>query len=154
MAGRFSDEFDRSFHLAKDKERGRTYNITIVDDQQSILTWERDQNFPDVIQVRLKDKLFPNQKAIFRLTYSIKVPNAKFTGFGYGDKGKMTLKNCFLTPARYENSTFVKYNNLNLDDCVNALSDFDLNIKIPSNLVVDKSASRIVTGKQIGRAHV
>lgn len=137
MAGRFSDEFDRSFHLAKDKERGRTSNITIIDEQQSILTWERDNNFPDVIQVRLKEKLFPNQKAIFRLTYSIKVPSAKFTGFGYNDQGKMTLKNCFLTPARYENSSFVKYNNLNLDDSANALSNFELNLKIPANLVLD-----------------
>ncbi|WP_412476545.1 aminopeptidase [Flavobacterium sp. TBRC 19031] len=143
MAGRFSDEFERSFHLAKEKERGRTSNITIVDDQQSILTWERDNNFPDVIQVRLKEKLLPNQKATFKLTYFIKVPSAKFTGFGYGDKGKMNLKNCFLTPARYENGAFVKHNNLNLDDIANAISDYDLEIKIPSNLVVDTDLNEV-----------
>ena len=62
MAARFSDEFERSFHLAKEKERGRTSNINIIDETKVLLTWERDENFPDVIQIRLKEKLLPNQK--------------------------------------------------------------------------------------------
>jgi hypothetical protein len=143
LAQRFSDEFDRSFHLAKDKERGGTENITVIDKNQSILSWERDDNFPDVIQIRLKEKLLPNQKAAFRLTYSIKVPADKFTGFGYGENGKMNLKNCFLTPSRYENGAFVKNSNLNLDDVSNALSDFDLSLKIPNHLVVDSDLNEL-----------
>jgi hypothetical protein len=143
LAQRFSDEFDRSFHLAKDKERGGTQNITVIDKNQSILSWERDDNFPDVIQIRLKEKLLPNQKAAFRLTYSIKVPADKFTGFGYGENGKMNFKNCFLTPSRYENGAFVKNSNLNLDDVSNALSDFDLSLKIPNHLVVDSDLNEL-----------
>lgn len=143
LARRFSDEFERPYHLAKDREHGRTTNITVIDHNQSILSWERDENYPDVIQVRLKEKLLPNQKATFRLTYAIKIPSDKFTGFGYGDKGKMTLKNCFLMPSRYENGSFIKSNNLNLDDAANGLSDFDINLKIPSHLVVDTDLNEV-----------
>nr|WP_284651613.1 aminopeptidase [Flavobacterium buctense] len=137
LAKRFSDEFERSFHLAEDKERGKTDNITVIDQNQLMLTWERDENYPDVVQVRLREKLLPNQKATFHLTYSVKIPSDKFTKYGYGDNGKMNLKNCFLIPARYENKAFVKYSNLNLDDAANALSDYDLEIKTEGKSVLN-----------------
>ena len=128
MAARFSDEFERSFHLAKEKERGRTSAISIND-----FTWQRDKNYPDVIVLSLKEKLFPNQKVIVNLTYSVKIPSDTFTKFGYNENGSMYLKNCFLLPTRYENHNFIKYNNLNLDDCANSISDYEINIKIPKN---------------------
>lgn len=143
LAGRFSDEFERSFHLAQDKERGQTDNITVIDQNLSILTWERDENYPDVVQIRLREKLLPNQKATLKLTYFVKVPNAEFTQFGYAANGKMNLKNCFMIPARYENKAFVKYSNLNLDDAANALTDYDLNISVPANLAVNSDLNEI-----------
>lgn len=143
LAERFSDEFVRNFHLAQDKERGQTDNITIIDSNQSMLTWERDDKYPDVIQIRLREKLLPNQKMTLKLTYFVKIPSDKFTSYGYGDDGKMTLKNCFLIPARYENKAFVKYSNLNLDDAANAPSDYDLDIRIPVNLAVNSDLNEI-----------
>ena len=134
MAERFSDEFERSFHLAKENDRGRTSNFTAIDQNKSFLTWERDENHPDVIQIRLREKLLPNQKIKLTLTYLVKIPSDKFTEYGYGDNAKMNLKNCFLIPARYDNHGFVKYNNLNLDDCPNALSNYEIEIKLPENL--------------------
>ena len=143
LAARFSDEFERSFHLAKEKERGRTSNINIIDETKVLLTWERDENFPDVIQIRLKEKLLPNQKATFTLNYTVKIPSDKFTKYGYGENGKMYLKNCFLVPARYENKAFAKYDNLNLDDCANGLSDYDVEIKIPKNFDLESDLKEI-----------
>jgi len=133
LAARFSDEFERGFHLAKEKERGRTSNINILNENNTLLSWERDKNYPDVIQIRLKDKLLPNQKTILMLSYNVKIPSDRFTKYGYGENGKMYLKNCFLLPARYENKAFVKYDNLNLDDCANSLSNFEVEINVPEN---------------------
>ncbi|MFT3687294.1 MAG: hypothetical protein QM783_20625 [Phycisphaerales bacterium] len=132
LAARFSDEFERAFHLAKEKDRGRTFDITITDSNIA-LQWKRDEKVADVIEVQLKDKLLPNEKATISLRYKIKIPNDRFTKYGYGENGKMYLKNCFLAPARYENHAFIKYNNLNLDDCANAVCDYDLEIKAASN---------------------
>ena len=120
--------------LAQDKERGKTDNITVIDPNQLMLTWERDENYADVIQIRLREKLLPQQKATFKLTYTVKIPSDKFTSYGYGENGKMHLKNCFLIPARYEDKGFVKYNNLNLDDAANSLTDYEMDIKITGNL--------------------
>lgn len=137
LAARFSDEFERSFHLAKEKDRGRTSNIAVEtggEYEKTALNWQRDEKVPDVISVQLKEKLFPNQKITIELRYHVKIPNDRFTKYGYDDRGKMYLKNFFLTPARYENHAFVKYNNLNLDDIANAISDYDLSIRSPQGI--------------------
>lgn len=133
LAARFSDEFERSFHLAREKERGRTNNITISESGKSALFWERDPKIQDVILVKLSEKLPPNQKVTFSLRYSVKIPSDRFTKYGYAENGNMYLKNCFLYPARYENHEFVKYNNLNLDDCASSVSDYDIEVKITQN---------------------
>ena len=134
LAERFSDEFYREFHLASEKERGSTNNLTIIDNSNLFLSWKRPKTNSDFIAVELRAKLAPNQKIVLHLTYSVKIPSDQFTKYGYSEDGGMNLKNWFLTPARYENHDFVKYNNNNLDDISNAVSDFDIDLKIPKNV--------------------
>lgn len=129
LGKRFSDEFVRNFQLASDKERGNTNSIIIFQEDKTFLSWNRVLDKPDLIEVQLKNKLFPNEKVVLNLSYFVKIPNDKFTKYGYNSDGEMNLKNWFLTPARFENNNFVKYSNNNLDDSANALSDFELTIK-------------------------
>ncbi len=147
LARRFSDEFERSFHLADEKERGRTNNITILDENKTFLTWERDENYPDVVQVRLRNKLAPQQKILLSLTYLVKIPSNRFTKFGYGKDGKMNLKNWYLTASRFENHNFVKYSHINLEDNANAVSDFDLEMTIPSHLDLNTDLNEVTKSK-------
>jgi len=133
LAKRFSDEFYRGFHLAKEEERGGTNNLSISNPAKTSLSWERTEKNPDYIIVKLGYKLAPGQKTTLHLTYVVKVPSSKFTNYGHSENGGMNLKNWFLTPARYENHSFVKYNNFNLDDIANAFSDFDIEFIIPKN---------------------
>ncbi|WP_423912353.1 aminopeptidase [Flavobacterium sp.] len=136
LAKRFSDEFYRGFHLAKEEERGRTQNITIIDENKLFLSWQRNTTTPDVITVKLREKLAPNQITILQLTYTVKIPSDRFTKFGYDDIDGLNLKNWYLTPARYQNHHFITYNNENLEDVVNAISDYDIELKIPKNYSV------------------
>ena len=134
LAKRFSDEFYRGFHLATEKERGNTNILTVTATNKKNLSWERTEKNPDLIIVKLGEKLAPNQKITLHFTYFIKVPSDKFTHYGYTERGGMYLRNWFLTPARYENHSFVKYSNLNLDDIANATSNFDIILRIPNNI--------------------
>ncbi|WP_317044953.1 gluzincin family metallopeptidase [Flavobacterium alvei] len=134
LAKRFSDEFYRGFHLASEKERGNTTNLNIATADKKNLFWERTEKNPDIIIVQLDKKLAPNQKIVLHFTYIIKVPSDKFTHYGYTERGGMYLRNWFLTPARYENHSFVKNSNLNLDDIANAVSNFDILFRIPKNI--------------------
>ena len=147
LAKRFSDEFIRNFHLAKDKEKGSTENITILDENKSFLTWKRTEECPDLIELNLNSKLAPNQKVKLFLTYVVKVPHDIFTEYGYGENGEMNLKNWYLTPSRYENHAFIKYSNANLDDIANGISDYDIEIKIPSNFELSSDLNEVSKSK-------
>ena len=120
LGKRFSDEFIRNFHLASPKERGNTSNLTVFEENKTFLNWKRLEEKIDVIEIGLKNKLLPNEKIILNLSYFIKIPSDKFTKYGYDSNGNMNLKNWFLVPTRYENGSFIKYPNNNLDDIANA----------------------------------
>lgn len=137
LGKRFSDEFVRSFHLATEEERGSTNSISIVDDNKSLLSWNRPDYYPDLVDVQLKKKIPPHDKATITLTYILKIPNDKFTKYGFNSDNEMVLKNCFLSPARFENHHFVMYNNLNLDDIANSLCNYDVKITIPNGFVLN-----------------
>ena len=134
LGKRFSDEFYRGFHLASEAERGRTSNLTILNEEKLFLSWHRTKINPDYITVDLREKLAPNQKVTLYLTYFSKIPSNKFTKYGYAPNGDLNLKNWFLSPARYENKAFVKYSNSNLDDIANGLCDYTIHFKIPKGL--------------------
>ncbi|MFD1602227.1 aminopeptidase [Flavobacterium artemisiae] len=136
LAKRFSDEFYRGFHLAKAADRGNTTILNLTDTDFTALEWERTDKNPDYIIVRLNQKLAPNEKINLHLTYISKIPNEKFTHYGFDQKGGMALKNWFLTPARFENHSFIKYNNFNLDDIANGTSDYEVEIKVPNQYTI------------------
>ncbi len=136
LALRFSDEFYRGFHLAKEEERGKTSKITILNKDHLFFSWNRARKHPDLIVVNLPNKLAPNQKIDLELNYNVKIPNNKFTKYGYDDFGNINLKSWFLTPARYENHAFVRYSNENLDDIANAICHFDVELKLSSDFAI------------------
>nr|WP_100433645.1 aminopeptidase [Flavobacterium sp. 1] len=146
LGKRFSDEFYNKFHLASANELGGTINLIIEDTDQKGFVWERSKKNPDYITIKLNNTLLPNQKVKLHLTYIEKIPSDKFTKYGYFEKYGMHLKNWFLTPARYENKGFIKYSNENLDDIANAVSDFDIDLKIngknavTTDLTIDRLA--------------
>lgn len=143
LAKRFSDEFYKGFHLAKAVDRGKTTIINLTETNFSALEWERSAQNPDYIVVKLDRKLFPNEKIDLHLNYIVKIPNDKFTRFGFDQNGGMALRNWFLSPARFENGLFVKYNNFNLDDIANAVSDYEVEIKIPNQYSITTDLNSI-----------
>ena len=143
LARRFSDEFVRSFHLAAEKERGKTDNITFIDENKSILSWIRFRNKPDIIEIQLKNKLLPHQELKLTISYTVKIPNDKFSKYGYSDNGNFNLKNWFLTPSRFENHGFIKNSNVNLDDINNGLSNFEIEFKIPQEYTLISDLNQV-----------
>src|SRR5690606_30701276 len=98
LAKRFAEEFNRGLHLAKDRERGHTWIKSIVADDYTGLDWERVGN-RDIIAVDLQEVLGPGESIELFLTYTIKLPSAKFTSYGYTSGGAYNLKDWYLTPA-------------------------------------------------------
>jgi hypothetical protein len=155
LGNRFSDEFVRNFHLAKEEDRGFTTDLTFIDQDKMFLDWNRISNHLDLIELTLRNSILPRQKFSIFITYKIKLPSDKFTGYGFTDKGGFMLKDWLLTPARFSNGSFVQYSNVNLDDSANAISDYQIDFAIPKSyeLVTDlntlsKTDSKVVLSGQ------
>ena len=148
LAKKFSDEFIRSFHLAKEDERGYTRIKNIIDTDYQSIVWSRPKNKIDLVKLELNKPILPCSKATFNLTYLVKIPDAKFTKYGYNNDGSWLLKNWHLNPARYENKQFVEQSNENLDDIPNAFSDFEIEIELPKNYFLSSNLNEIVTNEE------
>ena len=131
LAKRFSDEYVRAFHIADDKDRGGT-TVTSATANGQPLKWSRPEAHPDIIDIEVNIPIYPNGKFIMLFEYEVKLPDDRFTRYGVDDDGNFILKNWYLTPARYEAHSFVKYSNENLDDIANAVSDYEVTLSVPS----------------------
>jgi len=148
LAKRFSDEFVRSFHLAKNPERGSTKDLGMVNERGEILEFARLDKHPDIVQVYLREKLAPGEKTVIRMQYVSKIPSAKFTRFGYSNDGGYYLKDWFLTPARYDNHEFVRYSNVGIDDIANGISDYDVEFLSDKKLDVDSDLDLVLAASE------
>ena len=84
LGKRFSDEYVRNFHLAPDSERGST-TITKILINDSLTNWNRANNHLDIIEIALENTLQPLESIKINIEYELKIPNSKFTRFGYSD---------------------------------------------------------------------
>ncbi len=132
LAKRFAEEFKRSLHLAKDRERGYTQVVSIVNNAYEGLDWNRVGN-KDVIRVQLQSALAPGDSIQLFFTYSIKLPHTKFTSFGFNPNGEYALKDWYFTPAVYSQE-WKLYNNMDLNDLYTDITNTSINLTYPEKL--------------------
>ncbi|MBQ0737770.1 metalloprotease [Aquimarina celericrescens] len=130
LAKRFAEEFSRKFHYAPDYERGGTIIRNLQNLQKKDLAWKRPEGFPDIIQIPLKENLLPGEAYTLQLNYQVKLPNDKFTRYGYSDQ-KFKLKYWMLVPSVYTDKGWEIYSNKNLNDLFSPLVDVEIEFTHP-----------------------
>lgn len=130
LAERFSDEFYRAFHFAKDKDKGYT-QINSLETLNQKSSWARVPKKVDLIKIDLEQEALPNDSVSIHLDYILKLPNARFTKFGFNKEGQWLMKYILLTPAYFSNGVFATQCNENLDDIANAPMDYKVHFTIP-----------------------
>ena len=83
LAKRISDEYSRSFSFAQKKQRGSTLIKTVI--SKNIESWKRSEDAIDIIKLNLKKPISKGDSIEIEINYSIKLPDSKFTGYGYDD---------------------------------------------------------------------
>ncbi len=152
LAKRFSEEFKKNLHLAKDEERGATSIVSFVDDNYLGLLWKRTSG-SDIIQVKLREPLLPQAKVKLFITYTVKLPPQKYTPYGYSAKKGYYLKDWYLSPAVY-NGKWQLYSNKNLEDLHTGMTNTTVNLIYPkeffhaSNFKTNSDSS-FPNGKQV-----
>ena len=104
----FQQRFDRSFHWAREDERGYTINLEILCNGKP-LAFERIDY--DVLRVVLQGT--EEDLTELELNYSLKLPSSKFTGYGIDERGTLVLKNTLILPIPLEKGSSQVYHHQN-----------------------------------------
>lgn len=149
LAKRFAENFNSSFHFEKDENRGRNLiqNISRKDGRKVL--WERGSEL-DIIRLPLAEPLAPGESQEFILQYQVKLPDDKFTRYGYSKFGDYKLRYWFIAPAVYD-GRWHAYSNKDTDDFFMLPSDFDITLNVPEEYKVFselEQSSEIITRHQ------
>lgn len=140
LARRFTDYFEKKFHLAPDDDRGYTQIDRIANDREP-LQYSRPEENPDILKVILKEPLPQGSSISLKLDYKVVLPDARFTDYGVTRSGDYNLRYWFISPAVYDHG-WQFYSNKNLNDRYFPPTDITLNFSIPKgfNLITDLTA--------------
>ncbi|MBT8267057.1 MAG: metalloprotease [Bacteroidia bacterium] len=143
LAKRFAEEYSTKFHFAKNEDRGFTAIISIQNESTE-LSYERLQKHPDVIKVVLSETLKPGESYKLNLSYIIKLPNDKFTGYGISPFQELNLKYWYITPAVFDGQWHY-FSNKDLNDLYVPKADITLQFEFPRNYVLTSELDLIET---------
>ncbi|WP_209272326.1 M1 family aminopeptidase [Wenyingzhuangia aestuarii] len=99
LAKRLLEDYKTDFYFSKNNDRGYSLIHQITSNQQEA-NFHSPHHLQDLVFVNLSNPLFPNDSTSLDIRYTIKIPNAKFTGSG--KKGiDFYLEDWHITPAIY-----------------------------------------------------
>ncbi|CAM1373097.1 Aminopeptidase [Tenacibaculum litopenaei] len=128
LAKRFIEDYQKEFHFSTSKDRGYS-NIKnlAVNYQQVPFSTVKDQE--DIVKITLNRPLFPKDSVQITMLYELRVPNARFTGYGKTKSG-YHLRFWNIVPAVYKNG-WQLMSNLNLDDLYQDVANYDIHLQLP-----------------------
>lgn len=132
LGERFSEDFLKRFHFAKDDELGSTDIKSMLNSSATPISWERYKGIADIIKISLSSPLYPGEQTTFSLSYQVKIPDEKFTRYGFYKNGDIILKYWYIAPAVYDTKWQV-YSHKNLDDLYAPTANYKINLTIPTS---------------------
>ncbi|WP_196885135.1 aminopeptidase [Aureivirga sp. CE67] len=130
LSDRLLEDYERKFYFATKSELGYTKINNISSDFMD-LHWKEVKDNEDILEVSLPKPLLPNEEISIFFTYKVKLPDDKFTDYGWG-RNKFNLRYWYLVPAIYENHDWILMNNLNMDDLYMDYADYIVNFTVPN----------------------
>ena len=144
LSKRFIEDFRKDLYFSRKKNLGYSDIKSItVNYENSDFNIVKNQS--DILEIPLKNSLKPNDSVEISATYIIKVPNSKFTGYGFNKNG-YHLRYWYLAPVVYDKGWQIM-SNLNLDDLYEYPTDFKINLNVPKELIVESNLYQYETKK-------
>lgn len=134
LAKRFIENYSNTFHFANEKHRGSA-KINSFSVNYDLVTWEITAKNPDILKINLKQSLKPKESIKIIATYTLKIPNDKFTNYGVNKTG-YNLRYWYLIPAVFDGKWHLQ-NNLDMDDLYVDYTNYLINIKVPKDYVLN-----------------
>jgi hypothetical protein len=140
LSKRFIEDFRKDLYFAKEEDLGSS-EIKNISVNYNSINYNELKDKKDILQLFLKKALKPKESATINITYVIKIPNARFTGYGFYKNG-YRLRYWYITPVIYKNG-WQFMSNLNLDDLFEDNTTFNIELKTPKALSLTSSLKQI-----------
>ena len=141
MAKRAIEEYDRKIHISNKKKLGSSA-IASISASSEELAWERLINQQDIIRIILKRPLGVSKRISLNINYLIKLPDAKFTGYGR-DNDQINLRYWNLSLSPFFNQEWQNYRNLNITDYSIQLANYDVRFTSSKRLNIFSNLNNI-----------
>ncbi len=148
LGKRFVENHNKKFFFAKDKDRGETNIKNIVLNHQTV-DWNRPKDYTDAISIEFKKALLPRDSIDIELSYTVKIPHAKFTSYGVENK-TYNLRYWYLQPAVY-NQSWQLIHHLDMDDLYQNQTDYTVTLLVPQ---IYKVASNLNISKETKNRYI
>jgi len=135
LAKRLVEEYNRSFYLSKKSKRGATV-IESLQVNGKAHDWERPKNQIDIIKVTLEEEITKGSVVKLQIAYTLKLADAKFTGYGITDDETYYLENIFLSIAWQNSKEWAPISHLDLEDIPNSEGDYKIDFSLPNKLEI------------------
>ena len=135
LAKRLVEEYNRSFYLSKKSKRGATV-IESLQVNGKTYDWERHKNQIDIIKVTLGEEITKGSVVKLQITYTLHLPDAKFTGYGITDDETYYLENVFFSIAWQNSKEWAPLSHLDLEDIPNSEGDYNIVFSLPNKLEI------------------
>ncbi|MGX9987101.1 aminopeptidase [Soonwooa purpurea] len=116
----------KDLYFAKANELGALRNLHIEGANNSK---DYEQLNEEFLYFYLDKMLAPKEAITINLTYEIKLPNVKFTGYGVGEKD-INLKYFFIVPDSFENENQYPKHFLDIEQNLNSNSYWNVNFEL------------------------
>lgn len=151
LSKRFIEDYKKNLYFAKEEDRGHTEILNLSVNYETA-DFEELKDQIDILKINLKEPLQPKDSITITASYNVKMPNAKFTGYGKTAKG-FHLRFWYLNPAVYNNGWAIM-SNLNMDDLYSDVSDFEINIELPKKYFLESNLYQYETNKEDSKEYL
>ena len=151
LAKRLVEEYNRSFYLSGKSKRGATIIEEIWIDGE-VQSWERAEDQIDMVKVVLPKEITKGEQRTIKINYSLKLPDAKFTGYGIIAKEQYFLENIFLTIAWQNQDGWAPISHLDLEDNPNKRGNYNIKFSLPKELKIQSNLVLLKTEYSSGFA--
>ena len=130
LAIKLAEDYERLFHFANDENRGKTTIGNIKSENGTPLNWERGEE-EDILKVKLLSPIRMGEEILINLSYTVKIPEDKFTRFGVSRNGEYNLRYWYISPSVFIDNTWQTYSNKDLGDLFTAPTEVNISFSYP-----------------------
>lgn len=145
LSKRLIKDFRKDLYFAKKENLGKTTIKNLALNYENAKFKELEDH-ADILKVSLKTPLNPSESVKISLTYTVKIPNAKFTGYGKTKEG-FHLRFWYIAPAVFDQGWQIM-SNLNIDDLYEKATDFTIELDVPKEYILESNLAQYKTEKK------